>query len=342
LTTTDDSSQRLQAHLDAAGMDSRALSITLMNGGRSNLTYRLDMGGGSYVLRRPPKTATLATAHDMEREYRILSALTGSAVPVPAAVHYCADPEVIGAPFYVMELCPGLVIGEHWPPELKAGERPRLSRALITVQSRIHGFDWRNGLQRMARAEPFMTRQLRRLNTQWKATQTTASPAVDEVVAGLTAYSNWSREEVLVHGDFRLNNTIIDVKRADPVAAVLDWELAAIGDPLADLALTLVYWPEASDPPERTTLLSPPIRITTLPGFLSRHQVMQIYEEQTGRDLDRLPYYEAFALFKLAVISQGIFYRYLQGDAVETGLEVYGRRAIGLSELALAALTATK
>lgn len=299
--------------------------VQLIAGGRSNLTYRLDLTGGPIVLRRPPLGHVLPTAHDMSREYRVLSALTGSAVPVPRPMVICQDTAVVGAPFYLMHYVDGVVLrtledGERVTPRQAA----ELSELLASMLATIHGVDTQAaGLSTFGRPAGYLARQLSRWQRQWELSNTRPMPGYDELVARLTAGLPSSAEGTLVHGDFRLDNTLVRLGTPASIAAVVDWEMSTLGDPLADLGLTLSYWAEQGDDPEwlNANALA---AITSLPGFYSRAQFAARYAELTGRDVADLGYYIAFGHFKLAVVLEGIHARFLQHQTVGEGFEREG------------------
>jgi aminoglycoside phosphotransferase (APT) family kinase protein len=205
--------------------------------------------------------------------------------------------------------------------------------------ARIHAFGWQRKLATLARPEGYVPRQLRRLRKQWSMTSEVPFEPLEHVWEALHQYPDWSRENTLIHGDYRLNNMIVAMSARRPIAAVLDWELATIGDPLADLALTLSCWPGADDPPNLLESQSPASRITTLPGFLTRSELAQLYIAETGRDLANIRYYEAFALARRAVIAQGIYYRSTLREGSEGRLPSYRTRALALGEAAFQSLT---
>jgi aminoglycoside phosphotransferase (APT) family kinase protein len=305
--------------------DAEPLSgISLISGGRSNLTYRLDLGPRALVLRRPPLGHVLPTAHDMSREYRVLSALAGTAIPVPVPVAFCADTEITGAPFYLMSYVTGEVLrtrehGAHVPPE----QARRLSELVVDTMAAIHAVDIEAvGLAGFGRPEGYMTRQLARWQRQWELSTSREVPGYDELVQRLTADLPPSGEGTLVHGDLRLDNMLVTLEPSASVAAVVDWEMSTLGDPLADLGLTLMYW---TDPGEDDWLrISEGGSVTTMPGFLSRAQAAARYAEVTGRDLSNIGYYTAFGCFKLAVVLEGIHARFLQKKTVGEGFEREG------------------
>ncbi|HZB32379.1 MAG TPA: phosphotransferase family protein [Streptosporangiaceae bacterium] len=384
---------RLAAWLSGAVPDAGRISgIELIAGGRSNLTYRLDLTGGGVgrhvVVRRPPLGHVLPTAHDMGREHRVLSALAGSAVPVPRPLAMCADEDVIGAPFYVMEYVEGRVLRTvEDAADVPAEQARAISEQLMDVLADIHLLDVdAAGLADFGRPEGYLARQLRRWGKQWEAShaahlhalaesahaapdgQVAAAPGTatsgatapgaatsGAATSGATAPGAATRDVVayaadydrlfarlaerlpegrppapagrsaggtLVHGDFRLDNALVRLGPAPAIAAVVDWEMSTLGDPLADLGLTLVYWTE-SDDEER---LSIPVgsTVTAAPGFGTGREFAERYAARTGFDLADLDYYVAFGCFKLAVVLEGIHARFLQNATVGEGFDQVG------------------
>ena len=312
--------QRLSRWLaGATGEAAELQDVQLITGGRSNLTYRLEFGTRRLVLRRPPLGHVLPTAHDMSREYRVLTALRDTDVPVPRLVAFCEDAGVVGAPFYVMEQAPGVVMRTREDTaKLDAGQARELSLQLAGMLAAIHDVDiTKAGLTGFGRGAGYLRRQLERWQRQWELSKTRELPAYDQLVARLTAALPDDGEVTLVHGDFRLDNTLVTVARQPKIEAVVDWEMATLGDPLADLGLTLTYW---TDPGERgwlsTTSTTGLWEPTTTPGFLTRAGFAARYAELTGRDLSGITYYMAFACFKLAVVLEGINARYLKHETV--------------------------
>ena len=319
--------------------------IQLIAGGRSNLTYRLTLSGPPgtegaevsrlLVLRRPPLGHVLPTAHDMSREFRVLSALAGTQVPVAPLVAACTDDEVIGAPFYVMEYVPGVVLRTRADTQaLTEPQAADLSRCLADMLAAIHGVDVAAvGLGDLGRGAGYLRRQLDRWQRQWKLSATREMPGYDELVERLTAALPAEGETTLVHGDFRLDNALVTLSPRPRITAVVDWEMATLGDPLADLGLTLVYWTEdgeegwlTPDPktgaPTGTRGVSADATATS--GFWTRAQFAAEYARLTGRDVSRISYYMAFGYFKLAVVLEGIHARYLQHQTVGEGFEREG------------------
>jgi aminoglycoside phosphotransferase (APT) family kinase protein len=297
--------------------------VQLIAGGRSNLTYRLDLDAGQIVLRRPPLGHVLPTAHDMSREYRVLSALSGTAVPVPQPLANCQDADVIGAPFYLMRYVDGLVLRSMQDGEiLSPGQAGELSELLASMMATIHGIDYAAvGLGDFGRPEGYLARQLARWQRQWELSNTREMPGYAELVSRLSAGLPQSAEGTLVHGDFRLDNTLVRLTSPASIAAVVDWEMSTLGDPLADLGLTLSYWADAG---EAFPDINVGATITGLPGFYSRQQFAARYAELTGRDVSEVGYYIAFGYFKLAVVLEGIHARYLLHQTVGEGFEREG------------------
>ena len=297
---------------------------TLIAGGRSNLTYRLDMAGGPIVLRRPPLGHVLPTAHDMSREYRVLSALAGTAVPVPAPVAICADADVIGAPFYLMQYVDGQVLrSEQDGAQLSAEQAGQLSAALAAMLASIHAVDLDAvGLAGFGKADGYLARQLARWQRQWELSNSRPVPGYDRLVERLAAGLPASAEGTLVHGDFRLDNTLVTLGERPAIAAVVDWEMSTLGDPLADLGLTLSYWADPGD--SEWLQLNVGASVTAAPGFYTAGQFAARYAELTGRDVSGIGYYMAFGCFKLAVVLEGIHARFLQHQTVGEGFEREG------------------
>ena len=299
-------------------------AIELIAGGRSNLTYRLDLSRAPLVLRRAPLGHVLPTAHDMAREYRVLTALQGTDIPVPAPVAFCPDPDVVGAPFYLMEYVDGLVLRSREDGEqLDPGQARQLCEQLAQMLAAIHGLDPEAvGLAGFGRPDGYLARQLARWQRQWELSATRPMPGYDTLVERLTAGLPESAEGTLVHGDFRLDNMLVTLGQQPAIAAVVDWEMSTLGDPLADLGLTLMYW---ADPGEKDWLeINVGAGVTSLPGFLSRAGLAARYAELTGRDISGIGYYMAFGCFKLAVVLEGIHARFLQHKTVGEGFEREG------------------
>ena len=294
-------------------------TVELIAGGMSNLTYVVSSAAGDVVLRRPPTSSVLPTAHDMAREHRVLSGLAGTAVPVPRTLALCGDPAVLGAPFYVMEKVDGVIVSKGLPPGFAdtAEDRTALAWGLVDVLADLHAVDpVAVGLGDFGRPGGFLERQVRRWTRQWEASRDQDRPLLDGLAAELTASVPDSPSGPLVHGDYRLDNCLLDPDEPGRIRAVLDWEMSTLGDPLADVGLLLVYWQQHDDAVPRPTVTPP---ITGLPGFPSRRAVAARYAERSGRDISALPWYVAFGFFKLAVIVTGIVARVRAGAMAGKG-----------------------
>lgn len=295
------------------------LDYEKIHGGLSNLTYLVtDQSGARWVLRRPPLGKILGSAHDMGREVRVVEALAGTDVPVPPVVGYCEDPEVTGAPFYVMDFVEGPVIrGPEQAAAFPAVEqRRRLGEGLVETMARIHSVDINQvGLTDLGRHDGYVQRQLKRWSGQWEKSKTRELPLIEEVHVRLVELAPPQSAVTLVHGDYRLDNVIYSP--TGEVAAVVDWELCTIGEPLADLGLLMVYWREAGDQP--IPMIHP---ATVEPGFPTRRQLAELYGEISGRDISRLNYFVALGFWKLAVISEGVLARFTAGQYGEDVGEV--------------------
>ncbi len=290
------------------------LTFELIAGGHSNLTYSVtDAAGRRWVLRRPPLGQVLATAHDMGREHTIISALVPTDVPVPPTVGLCTDTDVNGAPFYVMEFVDGRVIRSHADAEaLGTAERARAGESIVEVLAAIHSVDVdRVGLGQLGRKEDYVARQLKRWYTQFQGSEShveggLALPVVHDVHDQLVASIPPQVGASIVHGDYRLDNCMLGADGS--IAAVLDWEICTLGDPLADVGLLWVYW---ADPDE--TAVMPQASPTALEGFPRKRDLIDRYAAASGRDLSDLPFYVAFGYWKLTCIIAGVYARYAAG-----------------------------
>lgn len=303
------------------GAADEPLRATLISGGRSNLTYSIGDGTHEWVLRRPPLGHVLPTAHDMAREYAVLRALQDTDVPVPETLAFCDDEAVNDAPFYVMQLVDGVIL--RTPAEiatLSPDDARRCSEALIDVLVSIHAVDYHAvGLDEFGHPDGYLERQVRRWGEQWERSKTRELPSIDELARRLRAALPTSPSPTIVHGDYRLDNTMLSASDPGRIVAVLDWEMATLGDPLADVGLYLLYWArdEAQTGGVGATL-------TTHAGFLSRDEVVERYAKESGRDVSQLDFYEALAAYKLAIILEGIHARYLMGKTVGSGFDHIG------------------
>jgi aminoglycoside phosphotransferase (APT) family kinase protein len=294
---------------DAAPALSAPLAFELVAGGNSNLTFVVtDATGQMCVLRRPPLGHVLPTAHDMAREYRILTALAGTDVPVPHTLALCTDASVTGAPFYVMNHVAGSVVRDvDAARRLTPGDRAAVTHGLADTLAAIHRVDPASvGLGDLGRTSGYIQRQLSRWHTQLDAIKVRPLPALDEVHTELLRRRPAEPEATIVHGDFRLENCIVDERT---IRAVLDWELCTLGDPMADLGMLMVYWAAPTDD------IVPFADVPTLAGgFPTRAELLDRYAAARGVELPDVTFYIAFAYWRLACISEGVYARYLHGD----------------------------
>jgi aminoglycoside phosphotransferase (APT) family kinase protein len=313
----------------------------LISGGLSNITYRLWLPGGTVILRRPPLAHVLPRAHDMAREYRVLRALSGTPVPVPEPLALCSDPDVLGVTFYVMRDVPGSVLrtGADTEP-LSPAVRGELAASLIAVLADLHDVSPDAvGLGDYGRRSGYCVRQIKTWGAQWERSRTRDLPDMDKLLARLAELAPEDSACTIVHGDFRLDNTVVSLPpdEAPRVVAVLDWELSTLGDPIADLATTLSYWHDPGDAERGEIPVS--AGLTDKPGFPTAESLAAAYAARTGRDLGNLSFYLGLAWMKLAVICEGVHARYLGGQTLGTGyakvgpavplLAARGLRAIG-------------
>jgi aminoglycoside phosphotransferase (APT) family kinase protein len=309
----------------------RSCTLELVAGGRSNLTFVVTSAAGDVVLRRPPLSSVLPTAHDMRREHRVMTALGDTAVPVPRTLALCEDEAVIGAPFYLMDRVLGHVVRDTMPAGYATdpGERREIGDGLMDVLAELHAVDPATvGLADYGRPEGYLTRQVRRWTRQWDATRRDDEPAgpdLDRLAARLAGQLPESPTGPIVHGDYRLDNVILDHEIPGRISAVLDWELSTLGDPLADVGLLYVYWQDADDSSAlQAGGLLP--SVTKLAGFPTRRELLDRYADRTSRDLSGLPWYVGFACFKLAVILAGVAARGRAGAMIGEGfVEMAGR-----------------
>lgn len=299
------------------------LRFERLAGGHSNLTYLIDDAEGRrVVLRRPPEGELLPTAHDMGREHRLIEALGPTDVPVPAALATCTDPSVTGAPFYVMAHVGGVVL--HTATDAEAafdeGERASIGRDFVEVLARLHAVDPDAvGLADLSRKEGYIARQLKTWWRQYEASRTAEDPLLGRINEWLHAGIPEQGPARVVHGDFRLGNTITGPDAR--IAAVLDWEIATLGDPLADLGYVLATWPRPGDQHVATTSAT-----SMAAGFPERAELLDAYAAATGADLSGIDYYVAWANWKTACIVQGVYRRYLDGQLSDEGVDVAGFR----------------
>lgn len=321
----------------AANIDGLAppFQFTLIVGGHSNLTYRVDDAKGrSCVLRRPPTGAVLATAHDMAREHRIVSAVGRSDVPVPATLGLCEDLDVNDAPFYVMDYVDGAVLNDGATTEalLSLEARRSLSEHTVDVLAALHAIEPSDiGLGDLGKREDYIARQLKRWHGQWEKSKTRELSQMEEVFAGLSAKVPEQIGAGIVHGDYRLGNMLVNSEGR--ILAVLDWELCTLGDTLADVGYLLNNW---FQPGETSADLQAAFGPTSVGGFSTREEFIARYAERTGREVTAINYYRAFQYWRLAAIVEGVLARYLKGVmGNEASTDVFRSQVEGLANSAL-------
>jgi aminoglycoside phosphotransferase (APT) family kinase protein len=333
--------QRLAEYLASASpaLVEPPLSAEVIAGGRSNLTYLVHGAGGTVVLRRPPLAHVLPTAHDMAREYRVIAALHPTGFPVPVALHLCQDPEPIGAPFYIMSYVDGRVLRASRDLDALTPQTCRhAGEILVDTLVALHGTDPAAiGLGDFGRPDGYLERQVRRWHQQWEASKTRELATLEECAERLRKEVPTPARATIVHGDYRLDNVMVDhdVRR---ILAVLDWEMATLGDPLADLGLMVVYTKLAADGLSPTQPVFGPEQ-----GFLSADEMVHRYAAAApgSGPVDQIGWYVALGYYKLAIISEGINARFLMGMTVGEGFDAIGARVPRLIDRALLALSGT-
>ncbi|CAN5208927.1 phosphotransferase family protein [soil metagenome] len=305
---------RLGAALARVTGDARWAHCTARHiaGGRSNLTFEVTSAAGAAIMRRPPSGELLPSAHNMGREVRVQRALAGSNVPVPEIILFDTDGDLVGVPCYVMAKVEGHVIRETVPPGYAetSDDRRGIADVLVDTLVELHAIDPVDvGLGDFGRPDGFLERQLRRWNEQWERSATHDVPEVVGLGQLLAAALPKSQRSSIVHGDYRLDNCVMDDRDPQRIAAVLDWELSSLGDPLTDLGMLLFYWREPHEPQ-----LSIAPTVTSQPGFPPRKYLAERYAQAAGVTLDDIEYYVAFAHFKFAVIVQGVAARVASGS----------------------------
>jgi aminoglycoside phosphotransferase (APT) family kinase protein len=337
--------QYLRAHLPEligeSALDQASIQLEQFPGGHSNLTYLVRLGGKEFVLRRPPVGPVAPTAHDMPREYRLLSAIHPFFDLAPRPYLLCQDPAVIGVPFYLMERRTGLVVRREIPAEIgnDLQLRRRISESLVDTLARLHKVDiYTSGLVAIGKPTGFVTRQVRGWSERWQRSKTSELPEIDAVIDWLSSRiplepdPDQGRPATLVHNDFKLDNVMLDPADPARVVAVLDWEMCTVGDPLVDFGIFLCYWAQKDDPEARRDSISP---VTTEAGWLNRAEIIDRYALKTGWDMSGIAFYETFALFKVAVVLQQIFYRYFRGQTHDERFKDFDKRVAGLARAAL-------
>jgi aminoglycoside phosphotransferase (APT) family kinase protein len=328
--------EKLSASLGAQFDASAPMTVEQFPGGHSNLTYLLRFGNQEFVMRRPPFGPVPPRAHDMAREYRIIEAVHPVYGLAPRPFMLCEDASVIGSIFYVMERRRGLVVRSEEPPELaeRPAERRRASVALVDALAQLHGVDIQaHGLSALGKPAGFVERQVRGWSERWHGSQTSELPVMDALAAWLIErLPPDPQRPTMVHGDFKLDNVMLDALDVGRLVGVFDWEMAAVGDPLIDLGILLAYWVHVSTAAQRDSVAS----VTHGEGWFTREEVLARYNDRTGLELKNITFYEVFAVFKLAVVLQQIFYRYHRGQTDDPRFARLDERVKWLADVASA------
>ncbi len=324
----------LKAFLDEHGLGEGEIEATPIGEGHSNVTYLIRRGDAEMVLRRPPRPPLPPSAHNVLREARLLGALRDTPARVPLVLAVGKDPQTIGCPFYVMERIEGEVIVTSVPAPLDTpAERRRISEELIDALVEIHSVDWRAaGLEDFGKPTGYLERQLRRFVGLWEINKTREIPAVERVGSWLAENMPTSGPATIVHGDFRLGNTIFAADPPARLAAVLDWEMATIGDPLADLGYLCMMWTEAGDP--KSGMREALGGVTRREGFPTREELIAAYEQRTGRSMQDLRWYTSLALWKSIVFMEGNYKRAVSGTTDDPYLKQFGDGVLELARQA--------
>ena len=322
--------EQLPGKIDAAS----PMIVEQFPGGHSNLTYLLRFGSREFAMRRPPFGPVPPRAHDMARECRILAALNPFYPLAPKPFLLCEDVSIIGSTFYVMERRSGLVIRQNEPPEVanQPDLRRRVSAAVIDALADLHLIDvYSHGLASLGKPPGFVERQVRGWSQRWEGAKTSEQPEMDKL-------SKWLVDRLptdvatptFLHGDYKLDNIMLDAEDVGRLVAVFDWEMSAVGDPLVDLGILLAYWVHTADISQGDSLSS----VTRLTGWYTRSEILEHYTRRTGHDLSAIVFYEVFAVFKLAVVLQQIFYRYHRGQTDDARFAKLDRHVQRLAEIA--------
>ncbi len=314
------------------------LSVRQFGGGAANLTYLLDYQTHQYVLRRPPLGPVAPTAHDMGREYKVLSVLHQAYPYAPQAYLFCDDESVIGAPFFIMKRFEGIVVRNQIPAQFQAfPDAPRqMSQALVDALADFHAVDYKAlGLEDLGKPEGFIQRQIEGWYRRWEAAKAEEVPEIDQLYAWLRDHQPPSHEHTLVHNDFKLDNTMLDSSDPGKVIAVFDWDMCTLGDPLSDLGAMLTYWTEPTDGPYMQAVAQ-----TFMPvgddRFLTRAELVEGYAARSGRDVTHIHFYHLLGMFRVIVIIAQIYIRYHRGQTQDQRFAAFGELVKNLAQAAYA------
>ncbi len=319
--------------------DTQALTIQQFPGGHSNLTYLIKQGDSEYILRRPPIGSQVKTAHDMSREYRVLSKLGPVYSKAPTPLYLCEDESVLGSHFYLVQRMRGFIVRKDFPdtmtttPELRRG----MCNSLLTTLSELHSFDYEKiGLGQLGRPQGYTERQVQGWTRRYHDAKTDDIDAVESVGRWLSDNLPPELESTLIHNDFKFDNLVLDPENPTAVVGILDWEMATLGDPLMDLGTALSYWVQANDPPTLHAFRFAP---THLEGMMSRAEVAAAYGQASGRSMEHILFYYVFGLFKSVGIVQQIYYRYKQGLTLDPRFGQFIHAVRALSGHAMATIS---
>ena len=321
------------AHVPA--LAGKPVEVLQFPGGHSNLTYLLRVGEREVVMRRPPFGTKVKSAHDMGREYRILSALSQHYSRAPKPLAYTDDVSVIGAPFYVMQRLRGVILRKELPPglELDAPQLRKLCENLVDTLVDFHALDYRTlGLAELGKPDGYVQRQVEGWTKRYHGSQTDDVPVVEQVTRWLADNRPPDSGAALIHNDYKFDNVVLDPNDLSRIVGILDWEMSTLGDPLMDLGTLLSYWVEAADDPMMQFFRGGP---THLPGAMTRREIVERYAERSGRPIAKPHFYYVFGLFKTAVIIQQIYYRYRQGLTKDERFSLFGAGVVALCEQAV-------
>jgi len=326
--------EALEEFLDSCGLGAGPLTAQRIGEGHSNVTYLVQRGRERLVLRRPPRPPLPPSAHDVLREARLLRALEGTGARTPRVLAACDDESVLGVPFYVMEEVQGHVITGEMPVALDAaGHRARIGNELVDALVEVHAVEWEGaGLEGFGKPTGYLERQLRRFNGLWDHNRTRELTVVADVGDWLAANLPGSPRSTIVHGDYRLGNVMVGADPPGRVVSIFDWELATIGDPLADLGYLTVTWVARGDPED--TMFSSLSAVTRAEGFPTREEMIARYEQRSGRSMAALHWYQALALWKAAVFMEGNYKRFLAGATDDSFLAILDEGVPALAEKA--------